>query len=165
MNNNIILIGMPGCGKSTVGVILAKNLGYNFIDADLLISVKAEKPLQKIIDEDGLDVFSQMESEVGATLNCNRSVIATGGSMVLYENAMKNLKSLGKLVYIRVPIDELEHRLYNFSTRGIVMKPGQTVRDIYEQRKDLYEKYADIILDEKSGSKMGDNIDKLIKLL
>lgn len=162
---NIILTGMPGCGKSTVGVVLAKNLGYNFVDTDLLIAREADKPLQRIIDEEGLERFERLETYVGENLKCNKTVVATGGSMVLCEKAMENLKSLGKVVYIKVSIDELERRLGNFSTRGIVMKKGQTIRDIYNMRKEYYEKYADVVLEEKSNSKMGDNIDELIKLL
>ena len=163
--DNIVLIGMPGSGKSTLGVLLAKALGYSFTDTDLIISRIAGKPLQKILDEDGLDSFLEIEEKVGAELECNSTVIATGGSMVLCEKAMKNLKSLGKVVYIKVSIEELERRLGNFSTRGIVMKKGQTIRDIYNMRKEYYEKYADVVLEEKSNSKMGDNIDELIKLL
>ena len=162
---NIILTGMPGCGKSTVGVVLAKNLGYNFVDTDLLIAREADKPLQRIIDEEGLERFESLETYVGENLKCNKTVVATGGSMVLCEKAMENLKSLGKVVYIKVSIDELERRLGNFSTRGIVMKKGQTIRDVYNMRKEYYEKYADVVLEEKSNSKMGDNIDELIKLL
>lgn len=165
MKNNIILIGMPGSGKSTVGVLLAKQLGYSFVDTDLLISRKGDKPLQKIIDNDGLERFSQLESTVGETLVCDKTVVATGGSMVLCDKAMENLKALGKVVYLEVPVKELERRLVNFKTRGIVMGKGETIKDILNKRQAYYEKYADIVIKESPNSHMAENIEKILEKL
>ena len=145
--DNIILIGMPGSGKSTLGVLLAKSLGYSFTDTDLIISRIAGKPLQKILDEDGLDSFLDIEEKVGAELECNSTVIATGGSMVLSEEAMKNLKAQGKVLYINVPLGEIKRRVTNIKTRGIAFKKGETLDDVYKVRVPLYEKYADITVD------------------
>ena len=144
---NIVLIGMPGSGKSTLGVLLAKALGYSFTDTDLIISRIAGKPLQKILDEDGLDSFLQLEEQVGAELECGHTVIATGGSMVLSEEAMKNLKAQGKAVYINVPLDEIKRRVTNIKTRGIAFHKGETLDDVFRLRVPLYEKYADITVD------------------
>ncbi|MGN0488663.1 MAG: shikimate kinase [Ruminococcus sp.] len=165
MKNNIILIGMPGSGKSTVGVLLAKQLGYNFVDTDLLISRKGDKPLQEIIDNEGLERFSQLESTVGETLDCDKTVVATGGSMVLCDKAMENLKALGKVVYLEVPVKELERRLVNFKTRGIVMRKGETIKDILNKRQAYYEKYADIVIKESPNSHMAENIEKILEKL
>lgn len=162
---NIILIGMPGCGKSTVGVILAKSLGYDFVDTDLLISRKADKPLQKIIDQDGIEHFSELEEYIGKTLNSYKTVVATGGSMVLCAEAMKNLKSLGTVVYLDVPIDELKRRLGNFKSRGIVMRKGETIDELLTERKAYYEKYADITVFEEPHFDMETNVEKIISAM
>lgn len=145
--NNIVLIGMPGSGKSTLGVLLAKALGYSFTDTDLIISRIAGKPLQKILDEGGLDRFLDIEGKVGSELECNSTVIATGGSMVLSEEAMKNLKAQGEVLYINVPLNEIKRRVTNIKTRGIAFKKGETLDDVYRVRVPLYEKYADITVD------------------
>ena len=150
--NNIILIGMPGSGKSTVGVLLAKALGYSFIDTDLIISRKAGKTLQEILDNDGLDVFLEMESEVGEQLVCNHTVVATGGSMVMSSKAMECLKKSGKVVYIDVPLDEIKKRVTNIKTRGIAFHKGETLDDVFCERTPLYKKYADITVEFKEGS-------------
>lgn len=118
--NNVILVGMPGCGKSTVGVVLAKSLGYDFTDTDLIISKKEGKKLQKLIDEDGIERFLQVENQVGKELNCTETVVATGGSMIMNQDAMEHLKSIGKIVYINVPLEVLKKRITNMKTRGIV---------------------------------------------
>lgn len=144
---NIVLIGMPGSGKSTLGVLLAKALGYSFIDTDLIISRKANTTLQRILDADGLDGFLQLEEAVGIDLKCEKTVIATGGSMVLSDIAMKNLASQGRVVYINVPLDEIKSRVTNIKTRGIAFRKGETLDDVYRERKFLYEKYADITVD------------------
>lgn len=137
---------MPGSGKSTLGVLLAKALGYSFVDTDLIISRMAEKPLQRILDEDGLEHFLKLEQQVGRELDCDTTVVATGGSMVLCEQAMQNLKSHGRVVYINVPLYEIKNRVTNITTRGIVFRKGETLDDVYRQRSPLYEKYADIIV-------------------
>ncbi len=147
--DNVVLIGMPGAGKSTLGVVLAKILGYEFIDADLLIQSKLDKTLQKIIDACGPDGFIEVENEVLCTLSAKRAIIATGGSAVYSDEAMKHLKSIGTVVYLRVSYEELENRLGGLHERGVVMKNGigMSLHDLYEERLPLYEKYADITLD------------------
>ena len=142
--NNIILIGMPGCGKSTVGVLLAKTLLKGFCDTDLLIQEREGTELYKIIAEKGTDAFAAIENDVVSTVNADNCVIATGGSVIFGKEAMENLKSLGTVVYIKLPLAEIERRVKNIKTRGIVMEPGQSLAGIYEQRTPLYEKYTDI---------------------
>lgn len=149
--DNIILIGMPGCGKSTVGVLLAKRLGYRYTDTDLLIQEAAGKRLFEILRDDGGDCFADLENRIGASIDAKRTVIATGGSMVYGKDAMAHLKSIGKVVYLRVPLAELEKRVNNFETRGILMRDGQTLADIFRERTPLYEQYADITVDCDGG--------------
>lgn len=146
---NIILIGMPGAGKSTLGVVLAKILGYEFIDADLLIQGKLDKMLQKIIDACGPDGFIEVENEVLCALSTSHAIIATGGSAVYSDEAMKHLSSIGTVVYLQVSYEELENRLGGLHERGVVMKNGigMSLADLYEERVPLYEKYADLTID------------------
>lgn len=146
---NIILIGMPGAGKSTLGVVLAKILGYQFIDADLLIQSKLDKTLQKIIDACGPQGFIEVENEVLCTLSCTNSIVATGGSAVYSEEAMEHLGSIGTVVYLKVSLEELENRLGGLHERGVVMKNGMgmSLSDLYDERLPLYEKYADVTID------------------
>ena len=149
MKKNIILIGMPGVGKSTVGVVLAKVMGYQFIDADLVIQEKEGKLLREIIiEEKGPDGFLMVEDRVNADLQCEKTVIATGGSAVFGANAMAHLKEIGTVVYLKLPYRELERRLSDIKGRGVVLRDGQTLHDLYEERVPLYEKYADVIVDE-----------------
>lgn len=150
--NNIILIGMPGCGKSTVGVLLAKILGFSFIDSDLLIQQSEGKKLYEIINENGAEYFKQVENRVNASIYAENTVIATGGSVVYCEEAMAHLKSIGKVVYIRVTPEQLKTRINNISTRGIVIREGETITDLYNERSPLYEKYADITLESTDES-------------
>lgn len=150
--NNIILIGMPASGKSTAGVVLAKILGYGFLDSDILIQEETGRTLQEIINKDGIDVFLQTEEQTVLTIEVRKTVIATGGSVVYSENAMKHLGNLGKIVYLQSSFEAIEKRLDNILTRGVVMKPGQTIYDIYTERIPLYEKYADITVDAGTGS-------------
>ena len=149
--SSIILIGMPGSGKSTLGVLLAKALGYSFTDTDLIISRKAGKPLQRILDEDGLDRFLELEQEVGSSLDCDCTVVATGGSMVLSQPAMERLKSLGRVVYLSVPLGEIKRRITNITTRGIAFHKNETLDNVFEQRSPLYEKYADLTVEITAG--------------
>lgn len=148
--DNIVLIGMPGAGKSTAGVILAKILGYTFIDSDILIQEKTGKLLKEIIAENGDSGFLEMENKVNASINVHRCVIATGGSVIYEKEAMEHLKSIGTVIYLAVPYKVLNHRLSNLAARGVILKPKQTLMDLYEERTVLYEKYADLTIDEKS---------------
>lgn len=138
---------MPGSGKSTLGVLLAKALGYSFVDTDLIISRKAEKTLQNILDTDGLDSFLELEQQVGSELECDKTVIATGGSMVLSDTAMQHLKKNGVVVYINVPFAEINRRVKNIRTRGIAFHKNETLASVYKNRRPLYEKYADVTVD------------------
>ena len=140
---NIILIGMPACGKSVTGVILAKSLKMNFIDADLLIQERAGKSLQDIINADGIETFKSIEEEVLNAINVKNTVIATGGSAVYYDSAMRHLKENGVVVYIEASLATIKKRLKNIRTRGVAMEKGQTIDSLYEMRVPLYEKYAD----------------------
>ena len=149
MKNNIILIGMPGVGKSTIGVILAKELGYQFIDSDLLIQKQENRLLREIIEQEGVDGFLKTENQVNAAIRAERSVIATGGSAVYGGEAMKHFREIGTVIYLRLPYEELKERLGNLRGRGVVLRKHQTLRDIFEERSPLYEKYADVVIDEK----------------
>jgi shikimate kinase len=161
----ITLIGMPGAGKSTLGVVLAKIINYNFIDADLLIQNQSDKTLQKIIDALGPEGFIEVENEVLSTLEASRSVIATGGSAVYSDEAMKHLSTLGPVVYLRVSYEELKSRLGGLHERGVVMKNGTgNLHDLFEERTPLYEKYADIVLDI-DGLSVRDAANKLVDML
>ena len=162
--NNIVLIGMPGSGKSTVGVLLAKMLGYDFIDSDLLIQKREGKRLFEILNDNGADYFLELEDRVNSGILCENTVIATGGSAVYGRAAMEHFKKIGKVVYISVPLCELEKRVNNFSTRGVVMKNGTTLKDVFEERAPLYEKYADIIVELGTGS-LTDSAEEIIKAL
>lgn len=146
MMKNIVLVGMPGCGKSTVGVILAKTLGMRFVDTDLLICEREDSTLQNIIESKGLEYFEKVECEIGENLQAKNTVIATGGSMIHYESAMKHLKEIGAVVYIDVSLQELKRRLVNIKTRGITFGKGQTIDDIFAIRTPLYQSYADITI-------------------
>ena len=146
--NNIVLIGMPGVGKSTIGVVLAKLLGYQFVDADLVIQEKEGKLLREIIEEVGAEGFIQVENRINSQIEAEHSIIATGGSVVYGEEAMAHLKEIGTVLYLKLPYDELDRRLHDIKGRGVVLKEGQMLRDLYEERVPLYEKYADITVDE-----------------
>lgn len=146
--DNIILIGMPGVGKSTIGVILAKVLGYQFVDADLVIQKEEGKLLHEIIAEVGSEGFIEVENRVNRNLMVEHSVIATGGSVVYGKEAMEHLKEIGTVIYLKLPYEELQSRLHDIKGRGVVLKDGQTLRDLYDERIPLYEKYADLVVDE-----------------
>ncbi len=160
--SNIVLIGMPGCGKSTVGVILAKTLGIGFVDTDLIIQQREKRLLQDIIDSDGIEAFLDCEAEAVKSLECENCVIATGGSVIFREDAINHLKKCGKLFYLNVPLDEIKNRLDNISTRGVAALKGQTIDDIFCERSPLYEKYADYILD-LNGSSAERTVEKITK--
>ena len=146
--DDIILIGMPGVGKSTIGVVLAKVLGYQFVDADLLIQEAEGKLLSELIEEYGTDGFIEIENRVNSQIQTHRSVIATGGSVIYGKEAMEHLKSIGTVVYLKQNLRVLQRRLRNIKGRGVVLKEGQTLVDLYKERTVLYEKYADITVDQ-----------------
>ena len=148
MSKNIVLIGMPGAGKSTVGVILAKILGYSFLDTDLVIQSKEEKLIKDIIAEKGIDGFINTENRVISKISAESTVIATGGSVVYSENAMKALSVNAVIVYLKLAYNELRKRLSDIRNRGVVIRKGQSLEELYDERTVLYEKYADIVVDE-----------------
>ena len=148
---SIILIGMPSCGKSTLGVLLAKKLGMEFIDSDLLIQQKHQKLLHELIKEHGNDGFLEIESEVNCSITEQNAVIATGGSAVYSERAMRHFATIGKIVYIHISYEEMEARLGDFAHRGVVMPEGYTLRDLYNERAALYEKYAHVTVSGEGG--------------
>jgi shikimate kinase len=149
MKSNIVLIGMPGVGKSTIGVILAKILAYHFLDSDLVIQEREGKRLHQIISEVGCDGFLKIENDVNASLNVERTIIATGGSAVYGKEAMKHLKEIGEVVYLKADYETIKKRLGNLEKRGVALKSGQTLKDLYDERTKLYEMYADVTVDEK----------------
>ena len=148
--NNIVLIGMPASGKSTAGILLAQNIGYGYIDCDLLIQNEQKALLCDIISRVGVQKFIEIEESVNARLWAERCVVSTGGSVIYGDKAMRHLKSIGKVIYIKVSLKELEKRLAgkDLFSRGVVMKkPGTTLSELYSERAPLYEKYADITVD------------------
>jgi shikimate kinase len=153
---------MPGSGKSTLGVLFAKAEMYAFCDTDLLIQQREKLPLFKIIEKKGIEGFSVVESEVVSSLHgYHRTVIATGGSVVLSESAMQNLRKNGIIVYIQLPCEEIKKRVRNITTRGLVMRKGETLEDVYRERVPLYEKYADITVD-CTGLRTEQSVEKII---
>jgi shikimate kinase len=157
---NIVLIGMPGAGKSTIGVILAKVLGYSFIDSDLLIQEQEGMLLKDIINRYGYDGYLDIENKVNKGIMCKNCVIATGGSVIYCNEAMEHLRSIGTVVYIRLSYGIIRNRLRNIRQRGVVLKEGQTLSSLYEERCPLYEKYAHIIVDG-NGLDMEELMDKI----
>lgn len=160
--DNVIFIGMPGSGKSTLGLLYAKAEMYAFCDTDLLVQQREKLPLFKIIEKKGLEGFLCAESLVVSSMRgYHRTVIATGGSVVLSESAMQNLRKNGIIVYIQLPVEEISRRVRNITTRGIVMRPGETLEDVYRERVPLYEKYADITVD-CTGFKTEESVEAII---
>ena len=144
MKSNLILIGMPGAGKSTVGVILAKTLGMDFLDSDLVICRETGKTLQEILDRDGQAAFLELETDIVSRLSPEKTVVATGGSVPMEPEAMAHMKDIGTVIYLQVPLEELRVRLRNISTRGIAFGPGETLDTLYARRVPVYEQWADI---------------------
>lgn len=145
MKNNIVLIGMPGCGKSTVGVVLAKNLGYKFVDVDIVIQEREGKLLSEIIDERGFEGFIKAEEEACLSVDGECTVIATGGSAVYGRAAMEHFREIATIVYIKLDFKEIRERLGDLHQRGVAINGDMTLMDLYEERVPLYEKYADVI--------------------
>ena len=164
MKNNIVLIGMPGCGKSTIGVVLAKVLGYRFLDADLLIQEQEGRRLSQIIEEEGIQGFDRIENQVNASIQAERTVIATGGSVVYGREAMEHLGTIGTILYIKLPYEEIQKRLGDLNERGITIKDGQTLLDLYRERVPLYEKYAHLTV-ETDGLELRDSVKRIKEIL
>ena len=160
---NITLIGMPGSGKSTVGVLLAKTLGFQFIDTDLLIQQREGALLQQLLDQRGTQGFLDAEEAAIRSLSCERTVIAPGGSAVCRAGAIGHLKQLGRVVYLHVPLPELERRVRNITTRGIAMEPGQTLADVYAAREPLYQRYADLTVDVAEGNRLEQTVASVLQ--
>ncbi|WP_036607876.1 shikimate kinase [Oribacterium sp. P6A1] len=145
---NITMIGMPACGKSTIGVMLAKRFGMSFVDIDILIQEKTGKLLKEIIASEGNDGFLKIEGDIAAELNVKNSIIAPGGSICYEDWAMEHLKAIGRVVYLKISYEEMEKRIGNVVDRGVAIPEGYTLRDLYNERTALYEKYADVTIDE-----------------
>lgn len=160
---NIIFIGMPASGKSTVGVVVAKRLGYEFIDTDLLIQKQEKKLLKEIIAEVGNDGFLEIENQVNRDVVAENAVISPGGSVVYCKEAMEHYKEIGEIVYLKVSFDTINKRISNAKNRGVVLKDGQTLYDLYMERTQLFEKYADYIVSE-DGLELEETIDKVLNL-
>ncbi len=162
--DNITLIGMPASGKSTVGVLLAKRLGYSFVDVDIVIQEQEGRLLKEIIAEEGQEGFLQVENRVNAELSVHNSVIAPGGSVIYGKEAMEHLKKISTVVYLKLSYEAVEERLGNLTDRGVVLKDGMTLKDLYEERTPYYERYADITVDE-TGIDAGGIVDVLRSIL
>lgn len=147
MKNNIVLIGMPGAGKSTVGVVLAKVTGHRFVDSDLVIQENTGKLLHELITEHGMEGFLEIENQTNARLDMEKSVIATGGSVIYGKEAMEHLKEIGLVVYLKLSLDSIAERLGDLKQRGVALKDGQGLKELYEERIPLYEKYAELVID------------------
>lgn len=161
---NIVLIGMPGAGKSTIGVLLAKALLFAFTDTDLIIQSRYGMSLSEIIERDGTETFLKIENDVIASCEFFHCVVATGGSAVYGEEAMKRLSENGTVVYLNLPVSELQKRLSNIHTRGVAMKKDETIADLFKKRRPLYERYADITVDCQ-GLTAEECVEKIISLI
>lgn len=152
---------MPAAGKSTVGVILAKILGYKFIDTDILIQQAENRLLKDIIESEGIDGFIEIENKINSGIETQYSVISTGGSVVYGQEAMAHLSETGIVIYLKLGYSELESRLGNIKNRGVVIRPNQTLSELYEERSVLYEKYADIVIDQ-NGCNIEETTDRIL---
>jgi len=164
LKNNIVLIGMSAAGKSTIGVVIAKRLGYDFLDSDLLIQKQEKALLSEIIEEKGVDGFLEIENNVNLGIDVQNTVIAPGGSVVYCAEAMEHLKDIAVIVYLEVPLEILKSRIKSLKSRGIVIRENQSFEDVYFERKELFEKYADITISEES-IRIEDSIEKVLDSL
>ena len=160
--NNIILIGMPGSGKTTLGTELSEKIGYGYIDSDSVIVAREGKRLSEIIAEKGREVFLDIEAKINSELCASRCVIATGGSVIYRDYAMEKLKTIGTIVYIKLPYEVIARRLGDLKKRGVALKDGFTLKDLYNERAPLYEKYADVIV-ELNGESVAKSVEKLLE--
>lgn len=161
---NIVFIGMPASGKSTVGVVVAKRLGYKFVDTDLVIQEVEKRLLKEIIAEEGNEGFLRIEDRVNAEIQEERAVISPGGSVVYCENAMRHYKETGMIVYLNTSYETISNRLHNAKNRGVVLKDGQTLKDLYEERSALFERYADLTISEE-GRDLEETIEEVLRVL
>lgn len=161
---NIILIGMPAVGKSTVGVVVAKRIGYEFIDTDLLIQKQERRLLKEIIAEEGNERFLEIENQVNRDLEVENAVISPGGSVVYCEEAMRHFKEIGTVIYLHATYEDIYKRITNAKNRGVVLKEGQALKDLYDERVKLFEKYADYTVSEE-GLSLEETIDMVLELL
>lgn len=161
---NIVFIGMPASGKSTVGVVVAKRLGYKFVDTDLVIQEVEKRLLKEIIAEEGNEGFLRIEDLVNAEIQEERAVISPGGSVVYCENAMRHYKETGMIVYLHTSYETINNRLHNAKNRGVVLKDGQTLKDLYEERTALFERYADLTISEE-GRDLEETIEEVLRVL
>ena len=161
---NIVFIGMPASGKSTVGVVVAKRLGYKFVDTDLVIQEVEKRLLKEIIAEEGNEGFLRIEDRVNAEIQEERAVISPGGSVVYCENAMRHYKETGMIVYLHTSYETINNRLHNAKNRGFVLKDGQTLKDLYEERSALFERYADLTISEE-GRDLEETIEEVLRVL
>lgn len=145
---NVTLIGMPGAGKSVIGVLLAKSVGLNFVDTDLVIQEQEKRLLKEIIVQEGLEGFLAIENQVNATVHVENSVIAPGGSVIYGKEAMEHLKEISTVIYLKISYEELKVRLGDLRDRGVALKDGMTLRDLYDERTPMYMEWADIVIDE-----------------
>ena len=161
---DIVFIGMPASGKSTVGVVVAKRLGYKFVDTDLVIQEVEKRLLKEIIAEEGNEGFLRIEDRVNAEIQEERAVISPGGSVVYCENAMRHYKETGMIVYLHTSYETINNRLHNAKNRGVVLKDGQTLKDLYEERTALFERYADLTISEE-GRDLEETIEEVLRVL
>lgn len=162
--NNIILIGMPGCGKTTIGTELAEVIGYGYIDSDSVIVAREGKRLNEIIAEVGREAFLDIEAKVNSELCADRCVIATGGSVIYRDSAMQKLKEMGKIVYLQLSYEIIASRLGDLKKRGVALKEGFTLKDLYDERTPLYEKYADVVV-TLCGKSIAESVQQVVKAI
>ncbi len=162
--NNIILIGMPGSGKTTIGTEISEKIGYGYIDSDSVIVAREGKRLSEIIAEVGTEAFLDIEAKINSELCADRCVIATGGSVIYRDFAMQKLKEMGTIVYLKLPYEVIKKRLGDLKKRGVALKEGFTLRDLYDERVPLYEKYADVTV-ELFGDTIAKSVEEVIRAL